>query len=161
MAVFVTCLVITVVSCWALSNRICLHMISSHTMTWDTFGSCQQYCPCCPEKNYVQLAAVPAVVFCWSYGKTTEINVNAVGLHLRRSSSKRNNVKLAQVIIQAQNHWILSIILFSFVQEPESVQCRLFIKLKSRYRKSVGCSYCKLNHIGSRSALASWTEFED
>lgn len=161
MAAFVTCCVITVFSCWALSNRICLHMISSHTMTWDTSGSCQQYCPCCPKKNYVLLAAIPTVVFCWSYGKTTKINVNAVGLHLRRSSSKRNNVKLAQVIIQAQNHWIRSIILFCFLQGPEYVQRKLFIKQKSRYRKSVGCSYCELNLIGSLSALASWTQFED
>lgn len=142
MAAFVTCLVITVFMRWALSNRICLHMMSSHMMTWDTFGFCQQYCPCCPEKNYVFLAAIPTVVFCWSYGKTTKINVNAVGLHLRRGTSKRNNVKLEQVIIQAQNHWLLSIILFSFLQEPESVHSRLFIKQKSRYRKSAGCSYC-------------------
>lgn len=160
---FVTAVVITVLSRWARSNRICLHMISTHTLTWNTFGSCQQYCPGCPEKNYVLLAAIPTVAFCWSYGKTTKIHVNAVGLHLRSSSSKRNNVKLAQVIIQALNHRILSIILFSFLQEPESVRygVDLIIKQKSKYHKSVGCSYCKLNHIGSLSALASSTKFED
>lgn len=150
------CLVIIAFSYWALSNRICLHMISSHMMTWDTFGSCQWYCPCCLEKNYVLLAAIPTVVFFWNYGKTTKINVNAVGLHLRRTSSNRNNVKLVQVIATAQ----LKATEFS-PSSCETVQCILFIKQKSRYHKSAGCSYCKLNHIGSLSALASWTEFED
>lgn len=158
-AVFVTCLVITAFICWALSNRICLHMISSHMMTWDTFGSCQQYCPCCPEKNYVLLAAMPTVVFCCSYGKTTKINVNAAGLHPRRSSSNRNNVKLAQVVIQAPKPLNST----HHVVQPSAGAwpCRLLIKRKRRYRKSVGCSYCKLNHIGSLFALASRTEFED
>lgn len=170
LSVFVTCLVIIVVSSWALSNRICFHMISSHMMTWDTFGSCQQYCSCCPEKNCVFFFAIPTVVFCRGYGKTTMININAVGLHLRRSSSNRNNVKLVQVVIQAQNHWILS---YHLVQlsagRSLSVQCKLFIKLekkeekkKSRYRNtSCVWLYCKLNHIGAFSALASWTELED
>lgn len=129
-AVFVTCLVITAFSCWALSNGICLHMISSHMMTWDTFGSCLQYCPCCPEKNYVLLAAMPTVVFCCSYGKTTKINVNALGLRPRRSSSKRNNVKLAQDTIRTpkplnstHRHVQLSV---------GARPCRLFIKRKRR-----------------------------
>lgn len=101
----------------------------------------------------------PQLFFAGVMGKPLGSMLNAVGLHVRRSSSKRNNVKLAQVIIQTQNHRILSIILFSSQLESEHVHHRLFYKQKSRYHKSVGCSYCKLNHIGSLSTLAPWTEF--
>lgn len=83
--IFVTWLVIMVFTSWALSNKICLHMISTHMMTWGTFGSWQQYCPCCPEKNYVLFASTPrsCFVFFQSYGKTTKINITAVGLHFQ------------------------------------------------------------------------------
>lgn len=134
-----TCLKITIFYCWPLSNKICLHiphddmryvwLVSAVLSMLSWKDPCVAPCP-------------SPLLFFAGYGKTTKNNINAVGLHLRRTSSKRNNVKLEQVIIPALNHWIISIILFSFPQEPENVQCRLFIKQKSRYRESVGCSHC-------------------
>ena len=93
--VFVSCLVITAFSCRAPSNRICLHMISSHMMTWDMFGPCRQHCPCCPEKNCVLVAAFPTFVFRCSYGKTTKINVDALGLHFSKKLVQQKQCKVS------------------------------------------------------------------
>lgn len=136
MAVFIPCLVITVVSSWALSNRICLHMISSHMMTQHTFGSCQQHCPCCTERTVCYLlSTIPYFFFFFfffSFGKTTKINVNAVIFFIfedgHPKETQKRQCKVTEAVIQAPNRWILPIILFSFSAGPRSVHFRLSLK---------------------------------